>query len=119
MKTPTSRSKRLAAVATTALVAALPVFPLFADEPAPSDAAAPQAASAQRLDGLAPRTFVIPDLNAAFADFNVSLLEIPDGESVEFYRQRAAALQVEWSRCTTPYLLKLEKAARENADRVR
>lgn len=99
------RRNRLNAVATTALVAAFPVFPLFADEPTAKDDAATQAVATAE-------TFAIPDLNAAFADFNVSLLEIPDGESVEFYRERAAALQVEWSRYASSYRKKLEEAAR-------
>ncbi len=99
------RRNRLNAVATTALVAAFPVFPLFADEPTAKDDAATQAVATAE-------TFAIPDLNAAFAGFNVSLLEIPDGESVEFYRERAAALQVEWSRYASSYRKKLEEAAR-------
>ncbi|MBQ9800989.1 MAG: hypothetical protein IJO40_13785 [Thermoguttaceae bacterium] len=101
---------RLNAVATTALVAAFPVFPLFADEPTPQNDAASQAVATAETG--AAQTFELPDLNAAFADFNVSLLEIPDGESVEFYRKRAAALQGEWSRYSTLYILKLEEAAR-------
>lgn len=105
-----SRRKRLNAVATLAAVAAFPVFSLFADEPtSQNDAATQVVASAETASA---QTFELPDLNAAFADFNVSLFEIPDGESVEFYRKRAAKLQVEWSRYATLYMLKLEKAAR-------
>ncbi|MBP3530229.1 MAG: hypothetical protein J6K25_03485 [Thermoguttaceae bacterium] len=104
------RRNRLNAVATTALVAAFPVFPLFADEPTAKDDAATQAVATAETG--AAQTFELPDLNAAFADFNVSLLEIPDGESVEFYRERAAALQVEWSRYASSYRKKLEEAAR-------
>ena len=94
------RRNRLNAVATTALVAAFPVFPLFADEPTAKDDAATQAVATAETG--AAQTFELPDLNAAFADFNVSLLEIPDGESVEFYRERAAALQVEPLRFVLP-----------------
>jgi hypothetical protein len=101
------RRKRLNAVATVAAVAAFPIFPLCADEPTPTKDAASQVAVASSAP-----SFEIPDLNAAFADFNVSLLEIPDGESVEFYRKRAAALQSEWLRCVSPYRAKLEGAAR-------
>ena len=104
-----SRRKRLNAVATTALVAAFPVFPLFADEPTAPDAAAQTVASADSV-----KPFEIPNLNEAFADFNVSLFEIPEGESVEFYRKRAAELQAEWFRFVSPYRNRLEAAARAN-----
>jgi len=104
------RRNRLNAVATVAAVAAFPVFPLFADEPTSTNDAASQVVAAAKTT--AAQTFELPDLNAAFADFNVSLLEIPDGESVEFYRKRAAALLGEWSRRSTLYMLKLEEAAR-------
>ncbi len=100
------RRKRLNAVATVAAVAAFPVFPLFADEPTPTGDAAAQAVAS------AAQTFELPDLTAAFADFNVSLLEIPDGEAVEFYRKRAAELQGEWFRYSASYRQKLETAAR-------
>lgn len=85
------RQNRLNAFATTALVAAFPVFPLFADEPTPQDDAAPQAVATAETSSA--QTFQLPDLNAAFADFNVSLLEIPDGETVDFYRERLKALK--------------------------
>ncbi|MBR2005154.1 MAG: hypothetical protein IJ991_13370, partial [Thermoguttaceae bacterium] len=87
-----SRQKRLNAVATIAVVAAFPAFPLFADEPTPANDAASQALATK----VAPddETLAPPDVNAAFADFNVSLFEIPDGESVEFYRKRADDIEL-------------------------
>ncbi len=108
------RRKRLNAAATLAVVAAFPVFPLFADEPTPTNDAASQAVASAEMSAETPaaQTFKLPDLNAAFADFNVSLFEIPDGESVEFYRKRAAELQGEWFRYSASYRQKLEAAAR-------
>ncbi|MBQ8363171.1 MAG: hypothetical protein IJX36_04495, partial [Thermoguttaceae bacterium] len=97
---------RFNAVATVAAVAVFPVFPLFADEPTTAPDAAPQAVAS------ADATAALERETAAFANFNVSLFEIPDGESVEFYRKRDAELQVEWSRYATLYMLKLEEAAR-------
>ena len=90
------RRNRLNAVATTALVAAFPVFPLFADEPTPANDAASQSVATEAAPD--DETLAPPDVNAAFADFNVSLFEIPDGETVEFYRKRADDIELEWSR---------------------
>ncbi len=107
-----SRRKRLNAVATTALVAAFPVFPLFADEPTSQNDAAPQAVAAENAtDG---ETLVPPDVNAAFANFNISLFEIPDGESVEFYRKRVAEIEREWNRLAFPYQAQQREFARKS-----
>ena len=99
-----SRRKRLNAVATTALVAAFPVFPLFADEPT-----APDAASQTVV-----QTSEATNANDAFAEFNVALFEIPDDESVEFYRQRVDEIEREWNRLVLARAAKLEKLARQN-----
>ena len=118
-----SRQKRLNAVATTALVAAFPVFPLFADEPTPtqndaaSQSAAPQVAAPQVAaseTATADETLAPPDVNAAFADFNVSLFEIPDGETVEFYRQRADEIEREWNRLASSYAAQQREFARQS-----
>ncbi|MBQ7029751.1 MAG: hypothetical protein IJN32_05865, partial [Thermoguttaceae bacterium] len=64
------RRKRLNAAATLAVVAAFPVFPLFADEPTPTNDAASQAFASAELSAetSAAQSFKLPDLNAAFAD---------------------------------------------------
>ena len=101
--------KRFNAVATVAAVAAFPVFPLFADEPTTAPDAAPQvAASADETSALERET-------AAFAEFNVSLFEIPDGETVEFYRERADEIEREWNRLALTYAVKQEELARKNS----
>ncbi len=103
------RRNRLNAVATTALVAAFPVFPLFADETTTAPDAAPQTvASADETTALERET-------AAFAEFNVSLFEIPDGETVEFYRERADEIEREWNRLALTYAVKQEELARKNS----
>jgi len=111
-----SRQKRLNAVATTALVAAFPVFPLFADEPTPATDAASQAVASE----VAPveETLAPPDVNSAFADFNVSLFEIPDDESAEFYRKRADDIEREWNRLAQLFGDKQEEFARKTKPNV-
>ncbi|MBQ5790085.1 MAG: hypothetical protein IIW01_07325, partial [Thermoguttaceae bacterium] len=81
-----SRRKRLSAVATTALVAAFPVFPLFADEPSQPQVESTQAVSVDAA-------FVDP-----FAGFDETLLDVPDGQTAAFYRERADALNREAKR---------------------
>ena len=101
--------KRFNVGATVAAVAVFPVFPLFADEPTPPNDAAPQAvASADETSALERET-------AAFANFNVSLFEIPDGETVEFYRERADEIEREWNRLALDYAVKQEELARQNS----
>ncbi|MBQ6828341.1 MAG: hypothetical protein IJO46_10045, partial [Thermoguttaceae bacterium] len=107
-----SRQKRFNAVATTALVAAFPVFPLFADEPTTENDAASQAVATEVAP--ADETLAPPDVNAAFADFNLSLFEIPDGESVEFYRKRVAEIEREWNRLAFPYQAQQREFARKS-----
>ncbi len=92
------------AVAATVLADALPAFPLFADETAPSSAVAPADA--------------VYDAVAAFADFDVSLFEIPDGENAAFYRERVSEIAREWSRCVFAHRENLRKAARERGERA-
>ena len=89
----------VSAVASTALVAALP---LFADEPTANIAAA-QAETPE-----------FPNVDEAFADFNVSLFAIPDGESVAFYRRRIDEIEREWYRLVLPYAKKQEEFVRKN-----
>ncbi len=111
-----SRRNRLNAVATTALVAAFPVFPLFDDEPTPANDAASQAVASETAPD--DETLAPPNVNAAFADFNVSLFEIPDGETVEFYRKRADDIEREWLRLALPFGDKQEEFARKTEPNV-
>ena len=110
-----TRQKRFYAVATTALVAAFPVFPLFAD-----DAPSPQTAATLVSPNTNPTASQddVYDAAAAFADFDVSLFEIPDGESVEFYRKRVADVEREWSRCVFAYRERQREAARERGEKA-
>lgn len=107
-----SRRQRFNAVATTALVAAFPVFSLFADETPTQNDAAPQTIAPE----VAPydETLAPPDVNSAFADFNVSLFEIPNGESVEFYRKRVDEIEREWNRLAFPYATQQREFARKS-----
>ncbi len=107
-----SRRKRFNAVATTALVAAFPVFPLFADDATKQNDTASQAIAAENAPN--DEALVPPDVNAAFSDFNVSLFEIPDGESVEFYRKRVAEIEREWNRLAFPYQAQQREFARKS-----
>ena len=101
--------KRFNAVATVAAVAAFPVFPLFADEPTTAPDAASQAAAS------ADETSALERATAAFAEFDVSLFEIPDGETVKFYRERADEIEREWNRLALAYAVKQEELARKNS----
>ncbi len=111
-----SRRKRFNAVATTALVAAFPVFPLFADEPTPKNDAASQSVATEAAPD--DETLAPPDVNAAFADFNVSLFDIPDGESAEFYRKRADDIELEWNRLAQLFGDKQKEFARKTKPNV-
>ncbi|MBR5244081.1 MAG: hypothetical protein IKW13_07595 [Thermoguttaceae bacterium] len=110
-----SRRKRLSAVATTALVAAFPLFPLVADA-APS----PQAPATLISPNMRPTDSSndVYDAETAFADFDVSLFEIPDGENAAFYRKRVADIQAEWSRCVLAYRERQREEARERGEKA-
>jgi len=111
-----SRRKRFNAVATTALVAAFPVFSLFADEPTSNNDAASQSVATEAAPD--DETLAPPDVNTAFADFNVSLFEIPDGESAEFYRKRADDIELEWNRLAQLFGDKQKEFARKTKPNV-
>ncbi|MBP3530227.1 MAG: hypothetical protein J6K25_03475 [Thermoguttaceae bacterium] len=85
-----SRRKRLSFVATTALVAAFPVFPTFADAPPTPQVESTQA---ETVDA-----FVDP-----FAGFDETLLDVPDGQTGAFYRERFAALEEEAKRVNAEF----------------
>ncbi|MBR4833737.1 MAG: hypothetical protein IKU86_05300 [Thermoguttaceae bacterium] len=103
------RRKLLNVVATTALAVAFPACSLFADEPTPLDAA-PQAVASD--------AFVLPDLNDAFADFNVSLFDIPVDEPLEFYQKRVDDLEREWKRVSMPYVRRLSESLEASSRRA-
>ena len=111
-----SRRKRLSAVATTALVAAFPLFPLVADDAPSTKTDAPLAVSSNAAPNASPN--VVYDAAAAFADFDVSLFEIPDGENAAFYRKRVADIQAEWSRCVLAYRERQREEARERGEKA-
>ncbi|MBR4833736.1 MAG: hypothetical protein IKU86_05295 [Thermoguttaceae bacterium] len=101
-----SRRNRLNAVATTALVAAFPVFPLFADEPTAPSAPEAQAVAAEATPA--------PNVNEAFAEFDVSLFEIPDDRDAQFYRKRLAEIDLAWFRLSESFEAKQRAWARKN-----
>lgn len=110
--------KRFCVVATTALVASLPAaLPLFADE---STAVPSRAAIAefQKTAPLAPNasSAKLYDADAAFADFDLSLFEIPDGKDAAFYIERVAQIEREWSRRVLEYRERQRKAAQERGE---
>ena len=110
-----SRRKRLSVVATTALVAAFPLFPIFADDAPPTKT--PATLGSPNTPPTASQDEIY-DAAAAFADFDVSLFEIPDGESGEVYRKRVADIQNEWSRCVFAYRERQREAARERGEKA-
>ncbi|MBQ5789713.1 MAG: hypothetical protein IIW01_05440 [Thermoguttaceae bacterium] len=111
-----SRRKRLSAVATTALVAAFPLFPLFADDATSTKPDAPLAVSSNAAPTASQDD--VYDAATAFADFDVSLFEIPDGENAAFYRKRVADIQAEWTRCVFAYRERQREAARERGEKA-
>jgi hypothetical protein len=100
-----SRQKRLSAVATTALVAAFPLFPIFADEPSQS-----QVESAQEV-------IVDASCGAPLDGFDETLLDLPENASVEATRARLRSIQIEQIRLQTEYNARALKAAEAAGNR--